>query len=205
MDSDVSTVRHDESIQTAAPKTKQEGALEKHLILIREAARKLGGLAGECSMMAVRIEYPTDRHWRICLSRNGTMALNYFQTGENGRKLAQSISSRIGRDLHFEFVLTQEPPHDVAKEALTIEPQPTLPSPKPSIPHSQLIRNAMVHPLIKQFMDIFEAQVVRVDPAQTPIPSLHLDTQKPIVPESEDKSLREKLRMDVRFESAFDE
>ena len=95
----------------------------------------------------------------------------------------------------------------VAEEAITIEPQPTILSPKPSIPHAQLIRNAMVHPLIKQFMDIFEAQVVRVDPAPPPppIPSLHLDTQKPIVPESEDKSLREKLRIDVRFESAIDE
>ena len=93
----------------------------------------------------------------------------------------------------------------VAEEAITIEPQPTILSPKPSIPHAQLIRNAMVHPLIKQFMDIFEAQVVRVDPPPPPIPSLHLDTQKPIVPESEDISLREKLRIDVRFESAIDE
>ena len=93
----------------------------------------------------------------------------------------------------------------VAEEAITIEPQPTILSPKPSIPHAQLIRNAMVHPLIKQFMDIFEAQVVRVDPAPPPIPSLHLDLQKPIVPESEDISLREKLRIDVRFESAIDE
>jgi len=71
-----------------------------------------------------------------------------------------------------------------------------------SIPQAQLIRNAMVHPLVKQFMDVFEAQVVRVDPAQHQIPAPHLDFQKTSVSESDDISLREKLRMDVRFETA---
>ena len=87
----------------------------------------------------------------------------------------------------------------------TIELQPIVLPHKPTIAHAQVIRNAMVHPLIKQFMDIFEAQVVRVDAAQIPIPAPHLDLKKPNEPESEDISLREKLRMEVRFESAINE
>ena len=49
---------------------------------------------------------------------------------------------------------------------------------QPPIPQAQLIRNAMVHPLIKQFMDVFEAQVVRVDPARLQIPAPNLGLQK---------------------------
>ncbi len=93
----------------------------------------------------------------------------------------------------------------VADVTATIDPQPIVHSHTLTIPQAQLIRNAMVHPLIKQFMDIFEAQVVRVDPAQLPIPDPHLDLQKPSTPEEEDIPLRENLRMEVRFESAIDE
>ena len=93
----------------------------------------------------------------------------------------------------------------VAEVVQTIELQPIVLPHKPTIAHAQVIRNAMVHPLIKQFMDIFEAQVVRVDAAQIPIPAPQLDLKKPNAPESEDISLREKLRMEVRFESAIDE
>ena len=93
----------------------------------------------------------------------------------------------------------------VAEVVQTIELQPIVLPHKPTIAHAQVIRNAMVHPLIKQFMDIFEAQVVRVDAAQIPIPAPHLDLKKPNEPESEDISLREKLRLEVRFESAINE
>ncbi len=92
----------------------------------------------------------------------------------------------------------------VAEVIETIDRQPTIHSHKPTIPQAQLIRNAMVHPLIKQFMDIFEAQVVRVDPAQLPIAAPHLGLKKPSTPEAEDIPLREKLRVEVRFESAID-
>ena len=54
-------------------------------------------------------------------------------------------------------------------------------------------------------MDIFEAQVVRVDPAQLPVPAPHLDLQKPSAPDSEDMSLREMLRTEAQFELAIDE
>ncbi len=93
----------------------------------------------------------------------------------------------------------------VAEEAKAIEPLPIVLSHKPTISQAQLIRNAMVHPLIKQFMDIFEAQVVRVDPAQLPVPAPHLDLQKPSAPDSEDMSLREMLRTEAQFELAIDE
>lgn len=93
----------------------------------------------------------------------------------------------------------------MAEEAKAIEPLPIVLSHKPTISQAQLIRNAMVHPLIKQFMDIFEAQVVRVDPAQLPVPAPHLDLQKPSAPDSEDMSLREMLRTEAQFELAIDE
>ena len=94
------------------------------------------------------------------------------------------------------------PEESLAQVTQAIDPEPLVLSHQPSIPQAQLIRNAMVHPLIKQFMDVFEAQVVRVDPAQLQISAPHLDLQKTCTTESEDISLREKLRMDVGFETA---
>lgn len=175
--------------------------------LVREEAVQLGGLAEQCAMMTVRIDCPSDQHWKICLSREGAIALNYFQTGENGRKLAQSVSRRIGRVLSFEFVQTQEPTPvlEMVEDPQAMEPK-HVPAYQPTIPQAQLIRNAMVHPLIKQFMDILEAHVVRVDPAQPPV-SLHhnnlpkSDTSNADTSNAEDISLRERFRTEVRIET----
>ena len=172
--------------------------------LVREEAIQLGGLAEQCAMMTVRIDCPSDQQWKICLSRDGAMALNYFQTGENGRKLAQAVSRRIGLDVSFEFVQTQEPTPvlEMAENPQTIEPTQMVHAHQPNIPQAQLIRNAMVHPLIKQFMDILEAQVVRVDPAQPPVSVPHLDFPKSNTSNAEDISLRESLRNEIRIETA---
>lgn len=181
------------------------------VVLLREEAAKLGGLAGECAMMTVRIDSPTDDQWKISLSRDGAIALNYFQTGENGRKLAQAISTRIGRDIHFDFVVTQLPtpivestdsPSTESTGATEPESQQRIQSYQPVVPQAQLIRNAMVHPLIKQFMEVFEGQVVRVDPAQNQVPAAHLNVPKPAVQEAEAPSLKEQLRNEVRLEAA---
>ena len=188
-----------------------------NVALLREEAVKLGGLAGECAMMTVRIDTSGDNQWKICLSRDGAIALNYFQTGENGRKLANAISSRIGRDIHFDFVVTQLPTPIVEySESSNKEPnsgespgtaiqesQPSFQSCQPVIPQAQLIRNAMVHPLIKQFMEVFEGQVVRVDVAQNQVPTPNLNLQKSEAHEPADASLKEKLRNEVRLENAL--
>jgi DNA polymerase-3 subunit gamma/tau len=185
--------------------------------LLREEAVKLGGLAGECAMMTVRIDTSGDNQWKICLSRDGAIALNYFQTGENGRKLANAISSRIGRDIHFDFVVTQLPTPIVEySESSNKEPntrespgtaiqesQPSFQSYQPVIPQAQLIRNAMIHPLIKQFMEVFEGQVVRVDVAQNQVPTPNLNLQKSEADEPADASLKEKHRNEVRLENAL--
>ena len=184
------------------------------VVMLREEAAKLGGLAGECAMMTVRIDSPSEDQWKISLSRDGAIALNYFQTGENGRKLAQAISARIGRDIHFDFVVTQLPtpivestdtPSAESPGATEPESQQRYQSYQPVVPQAQLIRNAMVHPLIKQFMEVFEGQVVRVDPAQNQVPAPHQNLPKPAVQESEVPSLKEQLRNEVRLEAAIAE
>ena len=103
------------------------------------------------------------------------------------------------------LVATSAPAIPIESESVFKADEAVVSSHQASIPQAQLIRNAMVHPLVKQFMDVFEAQVVRVDPAQLQIPAPHLDFQKTSVSESEDISLREKLSMDVRFETASTE
>ena len=200
----------EQSVESAVPLRNQDDLsnhdvsnIDDQVLLVREEAVKLGGLAGQCAMMTVRVDCPQDRPWKICLSRDGAFAINYFQTGENGRKLAQSISSRIGREIQVEFVITQEPSPavEVSDLAESPEPQAVVQSHKPTVPQAQLIRNAMVHPLIKQFMDVFEGQVVRVDAAQNQIPAPHLNLLPASTPEPPEVPLRESLRNE-RFETS---
>ncbi len=201
----------EQSAESAVPMRNQEDVsnhdvsnYDDRVLLVREEAVKLGGLAGQCAMMTVRVDCPPDRPWKICLSRDGAFAINYFQTGENGRKLAQSISSRIGREIQVDFVLTQEPTPVVEASGVaeSVVAQVVVHSQGPAVPQAQLIRNAMVHPLIKQFMDVFEGQVVRVDPAQYQVPAPHLNLLPASTLDPQDVPLREKLRNEVRFETS---
>ena len=87
-------------------------------------------------------------------------------------------------------VLPPEEPHSNASPIRSVLSQ------------AQLIRNAMVHPLIKQFMEMFEGQVVRVDPAATQIPAPHIKPQNPNEPTANDVPIREALRREVAMETA---
>ena len=60
----------------------------------------------------------------------------------------------------------------------------------------------MVHPLIKQFMDVFEGQVVRVDPAVSQIPAPHFKPQNPSEATANEVPLHEALRKQVARETA---
>ncbi len=86
--------------------------------------------------------------------------------------------------------------------APSIEEQPFVQSNRPTMTQPQLIRNAMLHPLIKQVMEVFEGQVLRVDPAQSQFPTPHLDFQNQQSPNVGEMPLREQLRSSVGLETA---
>ena len=143
----------------------------------RHVAQKLGGFAGQCAAMTIRVESISENQWQICLGRDGVAVQEYFQTGDNGKRLTQAVKKQVGRDIHLSFRVTNEPspassasePIDT-KEAL-VEPQPEVTG--PSVPQAVLIRNAMNNALVKQFMDAFEGQIVRVDAKRTTVPKPH--------------------------------
>jgi DNA polymerase III subunit gamma/tau len=160
----------------------------------RECAIKLGGFAEQCAAMAVRIEAVSDSQWKVCLSRDGAMVRDYFVEGENGKRLKQAVKQMVGRDIHLSFVLTDEPSSVApAQEAEVTQPNleeraaETLPR---TVSQAQLIRNAMNNPLVKQFMDVFEGQIMRVDPVRIQVPAVHFQiTETPIVNAHENDAL----------------
>ena len=88
-------------------------------------------------------------------------------------------------------------------EVSPIDNSPSIVSPiRSAISQAQLIRNAMVHPLIKQFMEVFEGQVVRVDPCALQPLAPHLKSQNPSEPAADDIPLHEALRREVVLETA---
>jgi DNA polymerase III subunit gamma/tau len=89
-----------------------------------------------------------------------------------------------------------------AVASLAVEPQSTASPIRSALSQAQLIRNAMVHPLIKQFMDVFEGQVVRVDPAVSQVPAPHFKPLNISEPTANEIPLREALRSEVAMETA---
>lgn len=143
----------------------------------RHVAQKLGGFAGQCAAMTIRVESISENQWQICLGRDGLAVQEYFQTGDNCKRLTQAVKKQIGRDIHLSFLVTNElspassasEPSD-AKEAVA-ESLPEVTG--PSVPQAVLIRNAMNNTLVKLFMDAFEGQIVRVDAKRTAVPKPH--------------------------------
>lgn len=76
------------------------------LDLLREEACRIGGLACECAKMIVRVDQKLDDQWDVCLSRDGAIAKNFFQT-DNGAKLSRAISVQSGREIKLNFVMTE--------------------------------------------------------------------------------------------------
>jgi DNA polymerase-3 subunit gamma/tau len=148
----------------------------------RHVAHKLGGFAGQCAAMTIRVDSVSENQWQICLGRDGVAVQEYFQTGDNCKRLTQAVKKQVGRDIHLSFLVTNEPsPASSAsepsnpKEAL-VESQPEVTG--PSVPQAVLIRNAMNNALVKQFMDAFDGQIVRVDAKRTAVPKPHSAAQE---------------------------
>lgn len=148
----------------------------------RHVAHKLGGFAGQCAAMTIRVDSVSENQWQICLGRDGVAVQEYFQTGDNCKRLTQAVKKQVGRDIHLSFLVTNEPsPASSAsepsnpKEAL-VESQPEVTG--PSVPQAVLIRNAMNNALVKQFMDAFDGQIVRVDAKRTAVPKPHSVAQE---------------------------
>ena len=160
----------------------------------RTCAIKLGGFAEQCAAMAVRIEAISDSQWRVCLSRDGAMVRDYFVAGENGNRLKQAVKQMVGRDIHLSFELTDELSSVApAQEADVTQPnleERAVETVSRTVPQAQLIRNAMNNPLVKQFMDVFEGQILRVDPVRNQVPAMHFQlTETPIVKAYENDAL----------------
>ena len=164
------------------------------LLQFRECAIKLGGFAEQCAAMTVRIEAISDSQWRVCLSRDGAEVRDYFVAGENGKRLKQAVKQRVGRDIHLSFEFTDEL-SSVAPAQQADVTQPNLEeraveTVSRTVPQAQLIRNAMNNPLVKQFMDMFEGQIMRVDPVRNQVPALHFQmTETPLVNAHENDAL----------------
>ncbi len=151
--------------RTLPPGQKSQEALE----MLSSAIATATGLIVECVNMILRIEVVPSGRWKAFISKEGSFAFQYFQSGENVQRLATILHEHSGIKPQFEFVLTEEPlPADKNEPRAVSEPIPSV-----STPQAQLIRGVMNHPLVKHFVDLFEGQVIRVDQAQSSTPTAH--------------------------------
>ena len=139
---------------------------------LRTAAQSIGGLIVECVNMITRVQVADKGKWKAFVAKEGRFAIDYFQTVENSRKLTNSLSDLFRVEAILEVTLTDEPAPHVETKA----PAPIVEEYRPSVPQSQLIRKAMNNPIVQQFVEMFDGQIVRVDPAQSIRPVVALSS-----------------------------
>ncbi|XZE43743.1 DNA polymerase III subunit gamma/tau [Pirellulaceae bacterium SH467] len=139
---------------------------------LRTAAQSIGGLIVECVNMITRVQVADKGKWKAFVAKEGRFAIDYFQTVENSRKLTNSLADLFRVEAILEFTLTDEPAPHVETKA----PAPIVEEYRPSVPQSQLIRKAMNNPIVQQFVEMFDGQIVRVDPAQSIRPVVALSS-----------------------------
>jgi DNA polymerase-3 subunit gamma/tau len=155
------------------------------LAIFRETAEQLGGFAKECAELAVHAESVNDSQLKIGLSREGQIIQDYFQTGTNSKRLTLAIQQRLQRTVTLVFELTNAatPAKQSSNAIQPPTPEPPAYSPtERSVPQAQLIRAAMNDPLVKRFMEVFDGQIVRVDPPKSAVASPHLQVAESISP-----------------------
>jgi DNA polymerase III subunit gamma/tau len=180
--------------QSVAPNSLQaDDETKEPLSLFRMMAKTQGGFADQCAAMTVRVVTVSHTQWRICLSRDGVSFCDYFQSGDNARRLGLALKKHLGRDIQLQFVVTEEPSpiSDQAVQETDIALPSTVSatvaeSSGPSVPQARLIRAAMNNPLVKQFVDLFEGVVVRVDPSRTISLGPHSPVRESIAPSTLD-------------------
>jgi DNA polymerase-3 subunit gamma/tau len=136
---------------------------------LAQAALSLGGLMRQLGALALEVHERAPGAWQVKLAKEAAMAIQQLRKPETLQRLKGALATQTGSDIHLDFVLTDVPMPIAAgmqAQAFTAAMDPT----RPSVSQAQRIREAMAKPLIKRFMEVFEAEVLRVDaPAPTPV------------------------------------
>lgn len=155
----------------AAHEMGEVGLLE----LFRNVAESMGGFAKQCAEHCIRVERTNASLLKIVMTQDAAPIRDYFLIGNNNNRLVQAISQRMNYKVGIQFELSKEAiPNSRGEGKFTQSPQVSQPSPNVSTNQSKLIREAMNHPLVQQFVEVFGGEVIRVDPAQAQSPVPHL-------------------------------
>jgi len=147
------------------------------LALFQATVGGLEGIVQQAASMALEITEHPEHHWRVHLAREAKFAIDRYRVSENATKIVSALREALGHDVTLEWLLTDRPmPIDSAKTDPTNQARSESVA-RPTVPQNQKIRDAMTHPLIKRFLDLFEGQVMRVDepaPLAIPVPKVVL-------------------------------
>jgi hypothetical protein len=133
------------------------------LELLKRAVGPIEGVAQQAGWMTVEVQVVSRERWRALLARDGKFAIDWFRKPDNDALIRNALRPLVGIDLQLEWVLTDRilPPEARPVDAIAEAPQPQRNLSQGGA--NQRIREAMVHPLVQKFMNVFDGHVVRVD------------------------------------------
>jgi DNA polymerase-3 subunit gamma/tau len=137
---------------------------------LAQAALSLGGLMRQLGALALEVHERVPGAWQVKLAKEAAMAIQQLRKPETMQRLKGALATQTGSDIHLDFVLT-DVPMPIAAGASTQAFTAAMDPNRPSVSQAQRIREAMAKPLIKRFMEVFEAEVLRVD-APAPAPAI---------------------------------
>ncbi len=154
-----------DTLSADEPAVLNSTAPQSPLEVFRRVIPGLGGSAAQAAIMAVEIRPVSPSHWRVLLAREAKFAIDQFRNAEYSARFHSAIRTAVGHDVTLEWLLTDRPlPPDTSQPESNEEVASASIS-RSSIPQNQRIREAMGIPIIKQFMDLFQGEILRVDEA----------------------------------------
>jgi len=164
------TVAPEGSMSQEADSKKKEDELisaEAALEIFRSVVGKIEGIVQQAAWMTLEVQPTSSRRWRVLLARDAKFAIDWFRKPESEalirNALRESMDTAISEELAFEWNLTDREPIPGLKPEDTSTDAEVSQRSVPPGNSNQRIREAMNHPLITKFMDVFDGHVYRVD------------------------------------------
>lgn len=123
--------------------------------LWQAAIRSLDDMTADFARQASKVEPVGSQRLRVVFTENRELAKRGCEKPERKSKLEQALSRIAARNMQVELLLTAAP----ATEAVA-------PKPSGAINRRQRQRDAEQNPVIRQLIEMFEAEIVRVDEPQ---------------------------------------
>ncbi|MFO1063889.1 MAG: DNA polymerase III subunit gamma/tau [Pirellulales bacterium] len=135
------------------------------LSIWNSAVEKVDGMLADFARMAIQVECTAADEWAVIFPAGHNKTLEYCEVPQRKQALQEALTAATGRTIH---ILLRVQPGQPVRTKVDVPVSAT-------VVRSQMMRQMSEHPFVSKVCELFQGEVVRVDPPQPSQPR-HLDT-----------------------------